>query len=1022
MQYIYKDRIIHIEWSIFKGTSPVREDFSRALVKCFLVGPNEKYLLDATAEGGKLLMDIPQGLPEGAYSLETIYVKNWNSLLPVRDTITPSDAPVPHRVPRPGINPNDHNTIHPHDFRGNERSLMRSRVEYAFAITSYPTEADDTESSGEVTLPLKSSVASYGYDGLSAYEIAVLRGDFDGTESEWLEWTHERIVADVKDLLQQLKDRDTRFVVKTQSQRDNLPDIKDGDEVYVTDDAMGYVLKEENGERIWMPSDYGSVTAKYILSFIADMPNFVADRAIADEFGKRIVDEYLTRDAVRNYISEIYNDLFVKNPPYIMDGYITVDMLSDAVKQLIGFGPIVNFPDDEFLTTKGGRITLKDKDYNPNSYSGMGRRILRKNMVNGVNVLTQRMMLCPNTIYVISYDYDLRGQTITVPENCVLQFKGGSIKDGTIIGNNTKIETPSISIFGTNIVLSGSWKVQEVYPEWFGAKGDNSTDCTIAIQKAIDFAELISSNVKISSGEYIIKNTLYIKKQSRIHITGDGKYKTFIYLNSDTQLESMIDINSKEVTTYYQYIKIADLSLYAEGNATYGIYAPKLTLSEIHNITIFGTAYYAMRIEYGWSNTIYNCLFSRGNNGIFLYRSANAIMMRQCSFTSLEGIAVYLEAGNGISMFDCDFEFVKEVPIYIKSRVTNLTINGCYFEGNNENGFNFTNVPFNTKTAIIINGSATQSDANISNTYKNESIVVTNNYFNEWYTNSIVFAISVIGLNIRDNYLLKEGKECYVLSVPIYDNSVTVEKVQIGNNPMFSGNFLNPPEVHDYLPYCDIRVENAIRKNYLPSIMSFTKANSTLINFGKYTDKYDGVNTFQIQQTKPSSLYYTVDATPLQGKWIQFRCKYKTLSPNVNLHMGLGFTDKTVNIGNTSTIADPSDWMDSSMYLYVPNNISEINVSFRVYASYSDSTPMSIAMTQPILAEVGTIYEDYFMDEDFNKITTAYIDPIFGEGWENGDVIYGKNKMLIDGSPYIIYSDGEWYNIDGTIYKKVIII
>lgn len=465
MQYIYKDRIIHIEWSIFKGTSPVREDFSRALVKCFLVGPNEKYLLDATAEGGKLLMDIPQGLPEGAYSLETIYVKNWNSLLPVRDTITPSDAPVPHRVPRPGINPNDHNTIHPHDFRGNERSLMRSRVEYAFAITSYPTEADDTESSGEVTLPLKSSVASYGYDGLSAYEIAVLRGDFDGTESEWLEWTHERIVADVKDLLQQLKDRDTRFVVKTQSQRDNLPDIKDGDEVYVTDDAMGYVLKEENGERIWMPSDYGSVTAKYILSFIADMPNFVADRAIADEFGKRIVDEYLTRDAVRNYISEIYNDLFVKNPPYIMDGYITVDMLSDAVKQLIGFGPIVNFPDDEFLTTKGGRITLKDKDYNPNSYSGMGRRILRKNMVNGVNVLTQRMMLCPNTIYVISYDYDLRGQTITVPENCVLQFEGGSIKDGTIIGNNTKI-IPSgcnISEYITATIEGGYKEGQMLY-------------------------------------------------------------------------------------------------------------------------------------------------------------------------------------------------------------------------------------------------------------------------------------------------------------------------------------------------------------------------------------------------------------------------------------------------------------------------------------------------------------------------------------------------------------------------------
>lgn len=677
-------------------------------------------------------------------------------------------------------------------------------------------------------------------------------------------------------------------------------------------------------------------------------------------------------------------------------------------------------------------LLFADKNYNTTEYSGLGRVYLRKNIVTvenpstgntiTTNLLQQSMVSKENTIYILQYDYNLNKQTLSVPSGSVLLFEGGSISNGTIVGNSTKIEAPSISIFDKTMVLSGSWKVQEVYPEWFGAKGDNSTDSTTAIQKAIDFAELISSNVKISSGEYIIKNTLYIKKQSRIHIIGDGKYKTFIYLKSNSQLESMIDINSKEVTTYYQFIKIADLSLYVEGNATYGIYAPKLTFSEIHNITVYGAASYAIRIEYGWSNTIYNCLFSRGNNGIFLYRSANAIMMRQCSFTSLEGTAVYLEAGNAISMLDCDFESVKGVPIYIKSRVTNLTINGCYFEGNNETGFNFTNVPFNTKAAIIINGSATSSDANISNTYKNESIVVTNNYFNEWYTNSIVFAISVIGLNIRDNYLLKEDKECYVLSAPIYNNSITVEKVQIGNNPMFSGNFLNPPEVQDYLPSCDIRVENAIRKNYLPSLMSFVKANSALINYGKYTEKYNGVNVFQIQQTQPSSIYYTIDATPLQGKWIQFRCKYKTLSPNVNLHMGLGFTGKNVNIGNTSTIANPSDWMDSSMYLYVPNNISEINVSFRVHASYSDSTPVSIAMTQPILTEVGTIYEDYFMDEDFNKIITAYWNPVFGEGWENGDIIYGKNKILIEGSPYIIYSDGDWYNMDGTLISKVTII
>ncbi len=40
------------------------------------------------------------------------------------------------------------------------------------------------------------------------------------------------------------------------------------------------------------------------------------------------------------------------------------------------------------------------------------------------NVLTQHMMSKSNTIYIIQYDYCLAGQTIEVPENCVLDFQG----------------------------------------------------------------------------------------------------------------------------------------------------------------------------------------------------------------------------------------------------------------------------------------------------------------------------------------------------------------------------------------------------------------------------------------------------------------------------------------------------------------------------------------------------------------------------------------------------------------------
>lgn len=444
MIYVYKDRIVNIEWTVLKGTSNVKENFDRALVKMFLIGPHEKYVLNANAVDGVVSAEVPQELPEGVYSVEIIYIKNWLGVDRAPDR--------PRRFPV--------------DCRGNDRCIMRTRKDNLFGITEYESEATNV-GEGEVVVRVKTSTASYGYDGLSAYEIAVMRGDFEGTEGEWLEWTHERIVTDVRDLLDKMKSRDTRFVVRTKEQRDSLKDLREGDEVYVIDDGMSYVLRMEDGQRVWHAQDYGSVTAKYMLSMIADLPNFVADRAVADEFGKRIVDEYLTRDAVRRYMSEVFKDLFIENPPTIMDGMITVDMLSDAVKQLIGFGPIVNFPDDEFLTTKNGRITLKDRNYDPNNYSGMGRKVLRKNMVNGVNVLTQRMMSCPNTVYVIMYDFDLRGEEIMVPEGCVLEFEGGSLRNGIFVLRNTIINGNFNCLNPNNLIIKGRLN-GDFHSKWFG--------------------------------------------------------------------------------------------------------------------------------------------------------------------------------------------------------------------------------------------------------------------------------------------------------------------------------------------------------------------------------------------------------------------------------------------------------------------------------------------------------------------------------------------------------------------------
>lgn len=81
---------------------------------------------------------------------------------------------------------------------------------------------------------------------------------------------------------------------------------------------------------------------------------------------------------------------------------------------------------------------------NPNVPVTYKTIILKKNLVNGVNTLTQEMMSAANTKYVIKYDYVL-GEDIDVPDNCILEFDGGSISGtysilGEVLNDFVKLE------------------------------------------------------------------------------------------------------------------------------------------------------------------------------------------------------------------------------------------------------------------------------------------------------------------------------------------------------------------------------------------------------------------------------------------------------------------------------------------------------------------------------------------------------------------------------------------------------
>lgn len=86
-------------------------------------------------------------------------------------------------------------------------------------------------------------------------------------------------------------------------------------------------------------------------------------------------------------------------------------------------------------------------------------KVLKPNIVDGKNVLTQEMLSSKNTKYVIKYNYELLGATLTIPQNVILEFDGGSIKNGTLVGNETILvyNQEEEDVF-KNVLLEGSFE------------------------------------------------------------------------------------------------------------------------------------------------------------------------------------------------------------------------------------------------------------------------------------------------------------------------------------------------------------------------------------------------------------------------------------------------------------------------------------------------------------------------------------------------------------------------------------
>lgn len=223
------------------------------------------------------------------------------------------------------------------------------------------------------------------------------------------------------------------------------------------------------------------------------------------------------------------------------------DVIRDQVnnyKPIVIEGNVTNAADEEDITSENGLLKLKGRS----ALNGMGYVILRKNKSFAEQV-TQA-----NTIYEIRYDFDLNGAEITVPENCVLKFNGGSFKNGTINGNLYNIDAQRYKIF-ENINIKGTAKLNNYYLiDWwvktpqYEFKENNPIDNYEDIQSAFNSG---AENFIFSSDRYYyIKKTLLINGE--INLFSDVEHKHFDG-NDRAHRKEPPCLYSNEIVTLIEY-------------------------------------------------------------------------------------------------------------------------------------------------------------------------------------------------------------------------------------------------------------------------------------------------------------------------------------------------------------------------------------------------------------------------------------------------------------------------------------
>lgn len=583
------------------------------------------------------------------------------------------------------------------------------------------------------------------------------------------------------------------------------------------------------------------------------------------------------------------------------------------------------------------------------------------------------MILSPKTNSMLVQNIDdlrtINGTNITDDIAKVLGYSAaGDGGGGDFYWDSTSNDADnSGTVFQVTGVATGRWKrlySGAINVKWFGAKGDGSTDDTIALNKCFNFAyiqKLLKYTIYFPYGTYLISEGLdWGTGNSSLTMFGDGVDKTSISLTdtSDFLIKFGIDPN-----TYNGRISVCGIKFYGNGNALTvvdmaNISDSKIKECEIHigagdTITRVGLKinHYENQVDNVFITTSIPFVSYGSSIGIDMTDSIqiNGTSVKNCVITLLN-TGIYNNTStdtNCLNIQNNVFDNCVGTAIYQQGGCNAANIENNYFEGCGTMGIDISisTTTYTCQSAIVAIGRDASSDSQL------KSLNIQNNFFANCGQDIISLSYIASGDISGNSSYLSQNYNSFVNLIGFGIRYASGRKLYISHSPSpyidgQNGVYqfqqlvnLNTLQNRDYTSNLVIREGVTSPFSHIAKIPSnFMVWSKNTGNNGYYEVQSDSFCKYKIIANSAfSTKTLTIDLTTETN----FRNKYFRISAltggdgtnNNGIHITVNIDGNTIvdNSGTFPAIGNAS--RNTTFYIPRTANLLTISIS-RIYSAY----------------------------------------------------------------------------------------